>query len=360
MAWTRRTLGGVLLAAAAVSAAVAAPRRPRPVVIAHRGASGERPEHTLAAYRLAIAQGADFIEPDLVVTRDGHLVCRHENEVGETTDVGARPEFAARRTTKIVDGRRVDGWFAEDFTLAELKTLRCRERIPQLRPGNTAFDGLETIPTFLEAVAVARSASRTVGVYPELKHPTFLASQGHDVVALMVQALKAARLTRRNSPVYVQCFEVEPLRRLRALTRVQLVQLVSNTGGPADVAGRTYASMLTPAGLREIAAYADAIGPEKTLVLPRGPDDRSLAPTRLVADAHSAGLSLHPWTCRAENLFLPAELRRGDSADPAYRRLAGDMEAECRALFEAGVDGVFSDHPAAAVAARNRWARERL
>jgi glycerophosphoryl diester phosphodiesterase len=359
MEWTRRAVGGGLLAAGAVSAR-AAPQRARPIVIAHRGASGERPEHTLAAYRLAIAQGADFIEPDLVVTRDGVLVCRHENEIGETTDVGARPEFAGRRTTKSIDGRDVEGWFVEDFILAELRTLRCRERLPKLRPANTAYDGQDAIPTFDEAAALARSAPRRVGVYPELKHPAFLLSQGHDVVALMAAALARARLTAYDSLVYVQCFEIEPLRRLRSLTPVRLVQLIASSGGPVDRPEVSYASLLAVEELRKIASYADAIGPEKSLVLKPSADGLAVGSTQLVAKAHGAGLAVHPWTVRAENIFLPRVLQQGDESDPAFSRIHGNVGAELIQLFATGIDGVFCDFPARAVEVRNRWAVERL
>ena len=287
----------------------------RPIVIAHRGASGLLPEHTIAAYTRAIDDGADFIEPDLVPTRDGTLVARHENEISGTTDVAARAEFADRKVTKTIDGVSVTGWFTEDFTLAELKTLRARERLPELR--GTANDGRFEIPTLGEIIALAKA--RGVGIYPETKHP----------------------------PYFIQSFEVNNLKRLDAMTGVRLIQLVAAEGGPADGAHETYAEMLTPEGLKAVAAYADGIGPEKTLVIPRGPDMRLAAPTRLVADAHAAGLKVHPWTFRAENYFLPADHRQGE--DP---RAHGDLGAEIRTYLAAGVDGVFSDFTAEAVAAR--------
>ena len=361
MAWTRRGLAAAgasagLLAMTAGCATLPAARS-RPIVIAHRGASGERPEHTLAAYALAIQQGADFIEPDLVISRDGVLLCRHDTEIGATTDIAARPEFAARRTAKTVDGARLEGWFAEDFTLAELKTLRCRERIPQLRPANAAFDGQEAIPTFQEVIDLAKRAERAVGVYPELKHPTFLAAAGLDGVPLLVEQLKRNGLDARDAPVFVQCFEVAPLQRLRTLTRARLIQLVASAGAPFDqtAAGRplTYRDMTSPAGLAGMAAYADGIGPEKSLILPRDAEGGSAPPTTLVTDAHAAGLQVHPWTFRSENVFLPRELRRGEPTD---RTTKGDAAAEYAAVFALGVDGVFSDHPADAVAARNRLA----
>lgn len=316
-----------------------APTRPsEPIVIAHRGASGLRPEHTLAAYELAIDQGADFIEPDLVPTRDGHLVARHENEISETTDVAAHPEFAARRTSKTIDGRRVTGWFTEDFTLAELKTLRARERLPLLR--GTAYDGRFEIPTFEQIAALARA--RHVGVYPETKHPSYFASLGLGTDAPLVAALKAAGWDRADAPVFIQSFEVENLKRLKRLTKVRLIQLIDRDGAPADGAAPNYAAMATPAGLKAVAAYAYGIGPAKAMIR-----DGDAPATSLVADAHAAGLKVHPWTFRAENAFLPPGLRNG--IDP---RAHGRLEDEIARYLELGVDGVFSDFPLQAVRAR--------
>lgn len=346
----RDVIVGALALGGCASMGVTSQRRP--IVIAHRGASGERPEHTLASYRLAIAQGADFIEPDLVMTRDGVLVCRHENEISGTTDVGARPEFADRRKEKTVDGVTAPGWWVEDFTLAELKTLRCKERLPQLRPGNIAYDGQEAIPTFAEALALAAEAG--VGIYPELKHPTFLREQGLDPVPAFVAAVQEAGGQRVADRLYAQCFEIGALRTLAQMSSIrwQCVQLVAAGGGPWDRRDLSYADMLSDAGLRTIAEYARGIGPEKSLIIPRGSDGRSLAATDLVARAHAANLVVHPWTMRAENFFLPAELRRGDASAADYMRQHGDLDAELRAFFAAGVDGVFSDLPAAAVSAR--------
>lgn len=329
-------------------------RAPRavPIVIAHRGASGERPEHTLAAYRLAIAQGADFIEPDLVMTRDGALVCRHENEISGATDVAARPEFADRRRDKSVDGIAASGWWVEDFTLAELQTLRCRERLPQLRPANIAYDGQEAIPTFAEVLALAQSAG--VGVYPELKHPTFLREQGLDPVPAFVADVQAAGGQRAADAMFVQCFEIGPLRTLAQMSSIrwQCVQLVSANGGPWDDRSVRYGDMLSDGGLRGIAEYARGLGAEKSLIVPRDAAGRSTAPTDLVARAHAANLLVHAWTFRAENFFLPAELRRGDAAAPDHMRQHGDLASELRAFYALGIDGVFSDFPQAAVAAR--------
>jgi glycerophosphoryl diester phosphodiesterase len=320
----------------------------RPIVIAHRGASGERPEHTMASYRLAIEQGADFIEPDLVMTRDGVLLCRHENEISGTTNVADHPEFADRRKEKTVDGVTATGWWVEDFTLAELKALRAKERLPQLRPANTAFDGQEEIPTFAEALALARAHG--VGIYPELKHPTFLREQGVDPVPAFIGAVREGGGQAAADKMFVQCFESGALRTLAQMSSIRwsCVQLVAASDGPWDQRDLSYAQMLSDEGLRRIAEYARGIGAEKALIIPRGGDGRSLAPTDLVARAHAANLQVHAWTFRAENYFLPAELRRGDG--PAAH---GDLSAELRAFYAAGLDGVFSDFPAAAVAARS-------
>jgi glycerophosphoryl diester phosphodiesterase len=351
MTLTRRAFAAASAALAATP--VLARGKPRPLVIAHRGASGERPEHTRSAYRLAVEQGADFIEPDLVITRDGHLVARHENEIGGTTDVAARAEFAARKATKVIDGQSVEGWFTEDFTLAELKTLRCRERLPQLRPGNTAFDGQDVIPTFDEVCAIARDMG--VGVYPEMKHPRYFASISLPFEQRMADALKANRFDSADAKVFVQCFEVAPLKTLRPLTKAKLVQLIDSEGAPADAPGFSYAEMTSAAGLKAIAAYADGVGPEKGYVVPT--DGQTLLPaTTFVGAAHAAGLKVHPWTVRAENYFLPAALRipAGATADVDMVR-HGRVDAVLEALFKAGVDGVFCDSPGLADDARKAW-----
>jgi len=331
-------------------------RRLRPIVIGHRGASGYVPEHTLAAYFLAIQQGADYAEPDLVMTKDGVLVARHENEIGGTTDVADHPRFARRRKAKVVDGAGVEGWFTEDFTLAELKTLRARERIPDLRPANTRFDGQLEIPTFDEILTLIRSLDvqraaaarragvpkpRPIGVYPETKHPTYFESLGLSMDRPLLQALARHGYSGTNAPVFIQSFEVGNLRRLRKRTRLPLVQLIEASGAPYDRIGtHTYAEMITPAGLREIAAYANAIGPSKTLVIPRAVDGALRAPTALVRAAHAAGLQVHPWTFRAENFFLPPAMRAG--SDPSR---IGDLRGELQAYLATGIDGFFTDHP---------------
>jgi len=352
---TRRALTTAALAGTLLPAMSFAAASRKPIVIAHRGASGLRPEHTALAYDLAIDQGCDFIEPDLVPTKDGHMVVRHENEIGGTTDVAARPEFADRKATKTIDGQSLTGWFTEDFTLAELKTLRARERLPRLRPASARYDGQAPLLTFDEVVAIAKAggqrAGRTIGVYPEIKHPTYFAGLGLAVEDRLVARLKAHDLDSATAPVFVQCFEVTPLKTLRGKTKARLVQLTAAEGGPADLPNVTYAQMCGPSGLKDLALYADGLGPEKTQIVPQ--DAQTLLPaTALVKDAHAAGLVVHPWTVRAENYFLPAALRRGDAAAADYLAQPGDSSAVFKALYAAGVDGVFSDFPALAVATR--------
>jgi glycerophosphoryl diester phosphodiesterase len=342
-------LACLLGSAAAPSASLAAPVKGSDdmLIIAHRGASGERPEHTLAAYERAIDQGADYIEPDLVVTSDQVLIARHENEISETTDVADRAEFADRRRSKTIDGQLVSGWFAEDFTLAELRSLRARERLPAIRPASARFDGLYPVPTLAEIIALVRAketeTGRRIGIYPELKHPTFLLQEaGIDVVDLLVRELERAGYRQANDPVFIQNFEVAPLRRLDRMTELPLVQLVASAGGPADEPSRSYAEMVTPAGLAEIATYADGLGASIDLILAQDG-----TPTPLVANARAAGLPVHAWTLRKENLFLPPPLRSagGEGA-------AGDIRALWHLLQRAGVSGVFTDDPALVVDAR--------
>jgi glycerophosphoryl diester phosphodiesterase len=300
----------------------------RIVVIAHRGASGERPEHTLESYRLAIEEGADYIEPDLVMTRDGVLIARHENEIGGTTDVARHPEFAARRRTQIIDGETLTGWFTEDFTLAEIKTLRARERLPDLRPLNRAFDGQFTVPTFDEILQLAahansrRGGSPRVGVYPETKHPAHFAAIGLPLESAVLEALRRHDYAA-DSPVFIQSFDPRNLRELRGRTRLPLVQLLEHELGD----------------LGEIATYADAIGIAKPLATPEG-----------VRAAHAAHLQVHVWTFRAENEFLPDDLKFG--TEPAAH---GDLGAELRRFLDRGIDGFFIDFPAVGVAVRDAY-----
>jgi glycerophosphoryl diester phosphodiesterase len=290
-----------------------------PLIIGHRGASGHRPEHTLASYRLAAEMGADFIEPDLVATKDGVLLARHENEIGGTTDVASK--FADRKRTKTIDGQSITGWFSEDFTLAEIKTLRARERLP-FRSHD--YDGRFEIPTFDEVVALAqqlgRELGRPIGVYPETKHPTYFRSIGLPLEPPLLRVLEARGWNTREAPVFIQSFENANLRELRKQTKVRLVQLVDRRGAVDDAA------------LKSIAAYADGVGPEKSHIVPAGPDGALLPTTDLVKRAHAAGLIVHAWTVRSEKEFLPA----------GYK---GRVEGEFERLRDAGVDGVFTDFP---------------
>ena len=300
---------------------------PDVVVIAHRGASGERPEHTLESYRLAIEQGADYIEPDLVMTRDGVLIARHENEIGGTTDVANRPEFAARRRAQIIEGETMTGWFTEDFTLAEIKGLRARERLPALRPRNCAFDGRFSVPTFGEILQLVTETNRQrnsgprIGVYPETKHPAHFASIGLPQEQAVLAALDSFDYGREGSPVFIQSFDPNNLRQLRGMTHLPLVQLLEHELGD----------------LHRIAEYADGIGIAKPLATAEG-----------IADAHSLDLTVHVWTFRAENEFLPADLKIGDA--PAEH---GNLDGEIERYLARGIDGFFTDFPAIGVRVRN-------
>lgn len=315
------------------------------LVIAHRGASGYRPEHTPQAYRLAAALGADYLEPDLVATRDGVLVVRHENELSGTTDVAGHAVFADRRITKIVDGTAVTGWFAEDFSYEELCTLRARERMPALRAANTAYDGREGIQTFDQVVALARQESarlgRPIGVIPEIKHPAYFRRLGLPLEELLAERLIALGLHKGEA--MIQSFEPTSLRRLAVMTDVPLVQLVDSESAPNDFLrhgdARTFADLIAPSGLREISTYAQVLAPHKDLVIPRTADGSLGEPTRLVDQAHRAGLTVQLWTFRAERRFLPTGL---------------DLAAELARFAATGVDGVFSDHPDIAVAAAQK------
>jgi glycerophosphoryl diester phosphodiesterase len=324
-------------------------------VIGHRGASGYRPEHTLAAYELAIQMGAEFIEPDLVATKDGVLVARHENEIGGTTNVADHPEFASRRTTKPIDGNPITGWFTEDFTLAELKTLRAKERIPDVRPDNTVFDGLYEVPTLQEVIDLAKRHG--VGVYPETKHPTYFDSIGLSLEEPLVKTLHANGWRDRKAPVFIQSFEVGNLQQLNRMTKLPLVQLADATGAPFDLrqAGdpRTYADLVTPQGLATIATYADGVGLNKNLIIPRDAQGRLLQPTTVIRDAHKAGLLVHAWTFRRENTFLPLDDRAGNPANPAFPRTIGNAPTEFARFLRLGLDGIFTDNPDTGVAARD-------
>jgi glycerophosphoryl diester phosphodiesterase len=310
-----------------------------PLIIAHRGASGDRPEHTLAAYELAIDQGADFVEPDLVVTKDLVLVSRHENELSGTTDVANREEFEHLRREKTINGRRVAGWFAEDFTLEELRTLRAKERVPSSRPDNVRFDGLYQVPTFEEIVKLVRAkeaeTGRRIGLYPELKTPNFLLEvEGIDAVDLMLRELRNLGIDPED-PIFIQCFEVGTLRRLNQRSDYKLVQLIAPEGGPVDEPDMRYADMISASGLEELATYADGIGPWLGHVL----DPTTMQATSLVSDAQALGLKVHPWTLRKENGFLPAALQNdGGPADD------GKWPMLWRAAIASGADGFFTDN----------------
>ncbi|WP_406150630.1 glycerophosphodiester phosphodiesterase [Streptomyces sp. NBC_01012] len=328
---------------------------PVPTVIGHRGTAGYRPEHTIGSYQLALDMGAHIVEQDLVPTKDGHLVCRHENDITATTDVAEHPEFAGRKTTKEIDGVPLTGWFTEDFTLAELKTLRAKERIPANRQRNTLYDGRWEIPTFEEVLRWAEEEGRRRGhavwLYVETKHPTYFRGLGLALEEPLAKLLRRHGRHRANSPLILQSFEPTSMRRLSKLVatpRVVLLDAADTQPWDFVKAGdpRTVADLVKPAGLKWIASFAQGIGPWLDLVIPQDEDGRLTSPTTLVADAHARGLILHPYTMRNENTFLPADFRRG--TDPnAY----GDAFGAFRTYFETGIDGIFSDNPDTALLA---------
>ncbi|HKA40024.1 MAG TPA: glycerophosphodiester phosphodiesterase [Burkholderiales bacterium] len=329
-----------------------------PIVIGHRGASGYVPEHTLTSYFIAIQAGADCVEPDLVMTKDGVLVARHENEIGGTTNVADKPEFANRRVTKSIDGVSITGWFTEDFTLAELKTLRAKERIPGTRPANTRFDGMFEVPTLEEVLQLVEGVNRhrrkPVCVYPETKHPTYFQGIGLAMERPLVRLLHRYGYRGKKAPVFIQSFEVANLKELSRMTDLPLVQLLNAGGRPWDftVAGdpRTYADMATPAGLGEIAGYASGVGVNTNLMIPLVTGGFLGTPTTLVADAHAKGLVVHGWTFRAENTFLPTDF--DSSADP---NAFGDLAGQIKRFLALGMDGFFTDHPDIGVRARDEF-----
>jgi glycerophosphoryl diester phosphodiesterase len=329
-----------------------------PIVIGHRGSPAYRPEHTIASYTLAIEMGADFIEPDLCFTKDGQLVARHEPDIGATTNVADHPEFAARRKTVTIDGQAfANTWFTFDFTLAELKTLRAKERLPMVRPQNTALDGLFEIPTFQEVIDLAKA--NDVGIYPETKHPTFFQSLGFSFDAPLLSTLARNGLDHRDAKVFIQSFEVGNLQRLRRQTRLPLIQLIDVSGAPADLVAqgdpRTYDDLVTPRGLAAIARYADGIGPDKSRIVAGNTAGTALGrPTTLVRDAHRAGLLVHPFTFRPENTFLAGDFRVGNPDSPEFLHARGDQPAELAMYYELGVDGLFADNPDTAVAVREK------
>ena len=330
-------------------------------VIGHRGASALRPEHTLASYQQAIDDGADIIEPDLVITKDGVLVARHENAIAilkpdgslleATTNVADKPEFASRKTTKQIDGKPITGWFVEDFTLAELKTLRARERIPAIRPANAQFNDRFEVPTLQEVIDLAKAQTaktgRTIGIYPETKHPTYFQSIGLPLEAPLLATLQKNGWNRADAPVLIQSFEVSNLRALKQQTPVRLMQLVSPKGQPYDFVAQGkpegFADLLTDAGLRDMRSYAWGIAPSKSMVLPVEKNGEIGAVKPLVAQAQAAGLQVHVWTLRPENNFLPAAYRSAPVDDTTQRGRAAD---EMRAFVASGVNGIFTDDPA--------------
>jgi glycerophosphoryl diester phosphodiesterase len=358
----RAALLALILVCAAAPAAQAKKRHhghhAQPIVIGHRGAPAYRPEHTLGSYRLAISMGADYIEPDLVSTRDHQLVVRHEPNITDTTDVAQHPEFAGRRTTKTIDGVTQTGWFTDDFTLAELRTLRATERLPAIRPFNTAFNGRYQVPTFQEVIDLAKKEH--VGIYPETKHPTYFDSEGLSLEEPLVATLRGNGLDKRSSPVFIQSFEVSNLQELNRRIDVPLVQLTSATGQPADFTAkgdpRTYADLTTADSLKRfVARYADGIGPDKAQILPGDTGGGHIGtPTSLIRDAHRAGLVVHPYTFRPENTFLAAEFQDGDPASPNFANARGDEPSELALFYALGVDGLFADNADTAVAVRHK------
>lgn len=326
------------------------PRR-RPLVIGHRGAPGYRPEHTRSSYDLALELGVDAVEPDVVFSRDGVAVVRHENEIGSTTDVASRPEFADRRTTKTVDGEELTGWFTEDFTWEELAGLRCRERIPLLRKGSASFDDTQPPLRLRDVLDLVRAAAldqgREIGVVVEIKHATYFERLGFDVAGLVAGELHAAGWGEGALPLVIESFEQSVLGGVRAHgIRASYVYLLEASGRPADLVAAlgkrapTYASQLTPAGLDALAGEVDGISLDKRIILAPDRLGRATGPAPVVSDAHARGLQVFTWTCRPENAFLVPEFRGGGG-----RAAFGDYGSEWRIIADAGVDGVFVDHP---------------
>ncbi|MYZ35669.1 MULTISPECIES: glycerophosphodiester phosphodiesterase [unclassified Streptomyces] len=368
----RTVLGAAVLGSAAAMALPAAaqatergrsgghhpsrPELPVPTIVGHRGASGYRPEHTLGSYQHALDLGAHVIEQDLVPTKDGHLVCRHENDITGTTDVADHPEFASRKTTKSVDGVSITGWFTEDFTLAELKTLRAKERIPGTRQHSTVYDGRWEIPTFEEVLRWAdeqgRKLGRRVWLYTETKHPTYFRGIGLGLEERLAKLLRRYGRDRKDSAIFLQSFEPTSVQRLAKLVDSPGVVLLTGAGTrPWDFQAtgdpRKVDDLVKPEGLKWIASFAQGLGPTLDLIIPKDSAGRLTTPTTLVRDAHAKGLVLHPYTMRNENSFLPAEFRRG--TDPnAY----GDAFGAFQAYFETGIDGIFTDNPDTGLLAR--------
>lgn len=325
-----------------------------PIIIGHRGASGERPEHTEAAYRLAIEQGADYLEPDIVVSKDGILMVRHENEIGGTTNVATKEEFASRYTTKIIDGKEVTGWFTEDFTYNELKTLRAKERLRELRPGNRDYDNEFDILSFEELLKLIQRleqrTGRVIGIYPELKHPSYFKSIGLPQQDTLLKQLNIFGYRDSSDAVFIQSFEVGVLEKLSETTDIRLIQLIGPEGSPPDRPNLLFTDMMAPAGLSRIAKYADGVGVHKSYVIDRNVFGRLSAPTDLIKNAKARELLVHAWTFRAENYFLPEGLKSSLELTEL-----GDMKSEIKAYRDAGIDGFFTDHPELAVTALTEY-----
>ncbi|MGK3948486.1 glycerophosphodiester phosphodiesterase family protein [Microbacterium sp. K2] len=317
--------------------------RKSPLVIGHRGAPGYRPEHSRSSYELALAMGVDAVEPDVVATKDGVLIVRHENEISGTTDVAQHPEFADRKTTKRVDGQALTGWFTEDFTWDELATLRSRERLPEVRLSSASFDGSQAILRLTDVLDIVRDGSiehgREIGVVLEVKHATYFASIGLDLAPLIERDLRAAGWADGELPLIIECFESTILGELKARgIAASYIYLIEASGRPYDLLvaqgkqALTYKATVTPQGLDALVGQVDGISVNKRMLLTPG--------NSIVADAHARGLTVFTWTCRPENAFLSAEFR-GAGGKSAY----GDYEAEWGAIARTGVDGVFVDHP---------------
>ena len=335
---------------------LSAPLVDKVLVVGHRGASALRPEHTLESYRKAVEDGADIIEPDLVSTKDGVLVARHENEISGTTNVAEVAKFADRKTTKTIDGTPFTGWFTEDFTLAELKELRARERIPQARPGNKAYNDQFEIPTLAEVITLAQelsaSTGRTIHLYPETKHPTYFQSVGLPLEDRLVETLRANEFSKSKATVYIQSFEVANLKALRqklgsSQPNWKLVQLMdARDRKPYDFAAagdsRTYNDLMTEKGMKEVATYAQGVGPYKLTIINVDGSGNFEKPTDLVRNAHAAGLLVFPYTFRPENAFLPAPLKA--QGDDTTHHASGSV-TEIQKYLATGIDGFFTDDP---------------
>ncbi|CAG9575869.1 unnamed protein product [Danaus chrysippus] len=329
----------------------------KPLVIAHRGASGYVPEHTLGSYALAVTMGADYVEPDLVMTRDGHLIARHENELSFSTNVDQHPEFADRRRTQTINGRNISGWFSEDFTLEEIKTLRSKETMSIFRIANVRMNEAFQVPTFQEVIDLIKvleiSENRTIGICPEIKYGTHFQQLGLAMEELVVNVLHKNGYVERNAPAFIQSFEVTNLKQLKKITDIRLIQLYgAKSSTPYDQvllgSNLTFGYMATPEGLANVATYASGVGPEKSYIIPRNLLNKLDTPTSFVKDAHALGLEVHPYTFRAENIFLPREYQINDVNG------LGNLTQEIKAFIDTGIDGLFIDHPDKLISVRGK------